>query len=160
MLNFSVTFLITFVNIAILFVVLKVLLWKPMTKFLDGRAERIRSDIEKASNERGKAEELRAEYENTLKGAEAEGDRLAREIVAHAEENAVLITKAAKAEALELKERARKEMESERMAVASMLKAEAANIAIAAASKVLGRNVDGDDARRLALETVEKGSPT
>ena len=76
MLEFSVTFLITIVNITFLFLVLRKVLFGRVTKFMEDRSNKIQRDIDlaKLSNERAKT--LEAEYAEKLKASREEGQRI------------------------------------------------------------------------------------
>jgi len=78
-LNFTVTFFITIVNFLVLYLVLRKLLFKPVTNFMDARAKKIKDALSDAAIMKGQAEELAARYEGLMAKADAEAERLVKE---------------------------------------------------------------------------------
>jgi len=150
MLDFSVTFIITIINITLLFLILRKLLFKPVTKFMADRAKRVQDSIEQAEKDKAEARKMLAEYEDKLKNAEAE----AREILKTARENAErqtqMIIEEGKQEAANIAAAARKQIETEHQAALAKFKLEAAALVIAASAKLAARDFSGDDNRRYA----------
>jgi len=63
---------IQFLNACVLAFVLSRLLYKPVQKFMQDRADKIKAQLENAENAQQKANELKAQYEKKLKGIEQE----------------------------------------------------------------------------------------
>jgi len=148
MLDFSVTFIITIINITILFFVLRKLLFKPVTKFMADRAKRIQDSLDQADKDRTQAKAMYKEYEDKLKNADAE----AGEIIKTARENANLeanqIIAGGKAEAADIISAAHKQIEADRLAAITKLRFETAALVIAASSKLAARELSRDDNKR------------
>lgn len=159
MLDFSVTFFFTLVNIGILFFILRAILFKPVTKFMEERSKKIQDDLEQAEKDRNQAKSLAAQYEERLRKAEAEADALIRHAREAAEREAAGIINAGKAEADRIAAAGRFQIETERKAALAQFRAEAAALVIAASSRLLRREVSGEDARRqAALLLTELGN--
>jgi F-type H+-transporting ATPase subunit b len=154
MLDFSITFFITFINIGILYFILRALLFKPVTRFMENRTLKIKGELEQASREKAQAEALRESYEAQLRKVDEEADRLLREARAAAQEQAVVIIGEGKAEAARLIENARLQIEEERRSATAAFRTEAASLVLAATGRLLRREVTGEDARRAAGEFV------
>jgi F-type H+-transporting ATPase subunit b len=154
MLDFSVTFFITFINIAVLYFILRKLLFKPVTLFMENRTLKIRGELEQASREKAQAEALRESYEAQLRKVDEEADKLLREAREAAQEQASAIVVEGKAEAARLIENARLQIEEERRSATAAFRIEAANLVIAATGRLLRREVTGEDARRAAGDFV------
>jgi len=148
MLDFSVTFIITIINIAILFFVLKALLFKPVTKFMAERAKRVQDSIDQAQKEKDAAMKLLAEYEDKLKNAEAQAREILKTARENAERQAQLIIAEGKRDAQDAANAAQKQIEAERQAALSKFKLEAAALIIAVSAKLAARDFSGDDNRR------------
>jgi len=148
MLDFSVTFVITIINITVLFLILRKLLFKPVTKFMADRAKRVQDSLDQAEKDRTQAKALYKEYEDKLKSADAE----AGEIIKTARESATLeenrIIESAKAEASEIISAAHKQIEADRLAAVTKLRFETAALVMAASSKLAARELSRDDNRR------------
>ena len=144
------------VNIIILFVIVRVLAYKPVKKFIDERrqsAENEKAEIAAASE---KADQLRAEYEAKLaeienerlaavKKGELEGNQRAEDLVAGARRDAERIMSDARQAILV------KESES-----AEKIRESVVELSIAIASKVIDKNMTDDDNKRLAEKFFEE----
>ncbi len=150
MLDFSVTFFITILNVTILYFVLKRILFKPVTAFMASRTARIQGDFDRAAADRAKADRLLADYEGKLAAVEEEAEGIRAEARAAAVVQAEVIVEKAKAEAAALLEAARAQIAGERAAEAVRFRRDAAAIVVAATSRLLGREADSEDARRSA----------
>jgi F-type H+-transporting ATPase subunit b len=150
MLDFSVTLIITVVNIAILFFILRAILFKPVTKFMADRAKRVQDSIDQAERGKASAQRLLAEYENKLNNAEAE----AEEIICKARKNAgresEKIVAEGKAEAAGIIAATRKQLEMEQQAALAKFRVEAAALVVAASARLVQRELASDDNRRYA----------
>ena len=154
MLDFSVTFFITLLNIGILYFVLRAILFKPVTRFMENRSLKIKADLDNAAQEKFKAEELRIQYEATIHTAEQESERILREGRELALKQGALMMERAKTEAEGIIRAARLQIEDERRAQAALLKQETADLVLAATGRLLRREVDSEDSRRAAEELV------
>jgi F-type H+-transporting ATPase subunit b len=141
---------------ALNFVVFLVLMWtfafKPITAMLNGRRERIEQglkDAEQAKQDRERAEQDRLA---TLSEARREAnDILARaQKVAQETRDADIAT--TRDELERLRARATDEIAAEKQRALSELRAEVADLALAAAGKVVGETMTGERQRRLVEE--------
>lgn len=147
MLDFSVTFAFTLLNIGILYVILRAILFKPVSKFMEDRSRKIREDIEGAEKEKNQAKELRQEYEERMKNAQSEAEGIIRAAREEAMEQSGRIIAGGKAEAERIIAQARRQSEAERQAAMALFKSEAAALVIAASSRLLRREVNREDSR-------------
>jgi F-type H+-transporting ATPase subunit b len=145
MLDFSVTFLITIVNITILFLVLRAILWKPVTKFMAGRTERIQDSITQSEKDKAKAKSLLAQYEAKIKTAEAEAQAIISRAREQADAEAGKIIAESRASVDETLENAKKQLEVERKAALAIFRQEAAALVVTAAGRLVGREIKSED---------------
>ncbi|HNY20638.1 MAG TPA: F0F1 ATP synthase subunit B [Treponemataceae bacterium] len=155
MLDFSVTFLITVVNVTVLFLVLRKLLFKPVTKFMEDRTERVRRELEVAKNTSDRAESLAREYEEKLENARAEGQRLIDLAREKAERESAAIVAKGHAEAERIVAQARLALEDERRDAERKLLDGAADLTIEASSRVLGENIDSAKNRDIVRKFLD-----
>ena len=76
MLNLDWNIVWTIVNILVLFLLLKHFLFKPITEMMESRTAEIKNNLKDAEDQKQKASELTAQYEEKLQGAHAEAPRL------------------------------------------------------------------------------------
>ena len=145
MLDFSVTFVISIINIAVLFIILRLLLFKPVTKFMAERAKRVQDSIELSEKNKNQAKALLAQYEDQLRSAEDE----AKAIISSAREQAQLEAERIIAESRVSAEAAlvntRSQLEMERQAALAIFREEAAALVVLASGRLLSREIKSED---------------
>jgi F-type H+-transporting ATPase subunit b len=144
------TFLITIVNIGILFFVLRAVLFKPVTKFMEDRSKKIEDAIVQSEKDKSEARLLLQQYEDQIKRAGEEADTIIRSARETAREQSDRIVAEGKAAAEKLLANARTQLETEQNAAMALFRAEAAALVVAAASQLIQRELNQDDNRRLA----------
>jgi F-type H+-transporting ATPase subunit b len=134
-----------------------IMVMRPVTSALlerDDQAKRAITQAEKAS---AAAEAARAEVEVRLGEARNEAQKLLTQARERAESRERELIEAAKAEATALLEGARSQIRAEQDKALSAIRAQVVELSMEAAGKVLGRNVNSDDDRRLVQELVSGG---
>ncbi|MBP7186138.1 MAG: F0F1 ATP synthase subunit B [Ruminococcus sp.] len=139
-------------NIIILFVLLRIFLFKPLNKMKQERTRTIQENLDSAEKARTEAEELKEQYENTIGEAKEEAKNIIMKAHDDAESERAAIIKKAHEEADKKVAEADKEIENERKKVLRQAQSEIADLAIEAASKIVGANVDDEKNRRLVDE--------
>ena len=142
----------TVANVLILFVLLRIFLFKPLNKIINERTQSIQNDIDSAKKAKSEAEELKEQYESTIGDAKEEAKNILMKAHEDAESERDAIIKKAHEDAEQKVAEADKEIESERKKVLRQAQSEIADLAIEAASKIVGANVDDEKNRRLVDE--------
>ena len=150
MLDFSVTFFITIINITILFFVLKAILWKPVTKFMEERTKKVEDTISQSEDDKARAKALLAKYEAQLKTAETEAETIIRTAKENAQVEADKIIADGRVSAGTALESAQKQIETEHHAAMLKFRKEAASLVVEAAGRLLGREIKSEDSRQYA----------
>ena len=134
--------LVQIFNFAILFVVLRVWVYKPIVGLLDRRRQSIAQGLEDARV----AAEARANAEKDAEKIIADANRQASQIVAEAKDRAEIAARDVKAsaevEAGKAREKALAEVEEERTRILGDIRGQIAGISIAAAQKLVGEALD------------------
>jgi len=117
----------------------------------DAHAARAIAAAEKASSE---AEKARADVEVALGEAQAQAAQLLSEARERAEAREHEIVSAAKTEAAAMVEAARKAIRAEQDKAISTIRGEVVELTMSAASRVIGRNVGGEDDRRIVSDLI------
>ncbi len=137
------------VNLFILLMTLRVVLYRPVLDMLDRRAAKVRQALEDADVASKKAEQAEADYQTRLEQARLE----ALDIIKQANEEAQKLRQEtlteARDEAQQLLERARAEIRLERQEALRAQRVELADLVVATTAKVVGRALDESDHRRL-----------
>ena len=132
-------------NIIILFIVLRIFLFKPVNKIMDERTRSIQNDIDTAKKDK-------RQYENDLGNAKKEAHDIIMKAHDDAEAERAAIIQRSQSEAEQIVADAGKTIENERKMVIRKAQTEIADLAIEAASKIIGENVDDEKNRRLVDE--------
>ena len=142
----------TLVIFGLLMLILAKTAWPAILKQVEEREARIRQQLEDAARANAEAQRLLAEYQGQLSQAKAEAqDLLAQGRLAGEKLREEMVTKG-RTEQEELLERARREIALERDRAVAELRREAVELSIAAASKVIERNLDTDADRKLVQD--------
>ena len=153
MLNFEFWSIVeTVANIIILFILLRIFLFKPINKMKNERTRTIQENLDSAEKARTEAEELKEQYENTIGEAKEEAKNIIMKAHDDAESERAAIIKKAHEVADQKVAEADKEIENERKKVLRQAQSEIADLAIEAASKIVAANVDDEKNRRLVDE--------
>jgi len=142
-----VDLLISLINIAVLFLLLRLILWKHVNRFLSTRAQRVRSELEDVEKRRHDADTLRLEYEEKIESIEIQGRDLMREsqIKASTEAEEILSDAREKARIMMIDARERIAEEKERAIINAHH--EIAQLATDMAARILKREVSPDDSK-------------
>ena len=144
--------LVQILNFAIIFVVLRVWVYKPILGLLERRRQRIAQGLEDArvaAEARANAEK---EAQAILGQAQADANQRVRESAERAEQVAREIHAAAEKDAAAVREAAAGEAEQARSAALGELRGQVAALAIAAAQKLIGESLDEKRQRHLVQE--------
>lgn len=152
--NWNLAFQI--INTIILYLILKKLLFKPVTEFMAARQSAIETSIQEADDKNTQADKLMQEYHLKLAGAQDEGREIIKDASKRAEERANEIVKSAQDEAIKVKERAEAEIKREQQKAVNALKDEVASMAVAAAGKIINKNLDAKEHSQLINEFIDE----
>lgn len=145
------TILFSLINILVLFLFLKKFLFGRVNAMLDERARLVQEEMDKAKEEAQQAEKLRLDYENAMSDAKDEARRIIIDAQKNANAQSAAITQQAQEEAGRIVESARQELALERERSVASAQNEIVSLAMEAAEKVLGREID-DDANRAIMD--------
>jgi F-type H+-transporting ATPase subunit b len=144
--------LIHIINILVLFILLRMILFKPVSKFLAARTERVAGDLKDAETKKAEAFELKAKYDRHIETVEAEGREIVRTSQVKASDEASVIIRDARAQAENILAEARTKIESERAKAVAQARTEVALLATEIAARILKREVTNVDNRTVAEE--------
>jgi F-type H+-transporting ATPase subunit b len=154
MLDFSVTFFITIINILVLFFILKKILFKPVSKFIGDRTKKIADEIDRIEKDKREVKQLLEQYQKQLADAESAAEEIIRVSRVHGEEEAEKIRAEARIQAERIIADARAKTGADRAAAMALFKAEAAALVTAAAGRLLKRELAGAEQLRYAAEAL------
>lgn len=127
----------TIINIVILYLFMRHFLIGPVRKILAERKRIIEQDLDDAKNTRTEAEQMKVQYEVSMKEAKSEASQLIEDAKSKAGNEYDRILTQAREDALKKMEDAEKTIALEREKAMNDLKASVAGLAMAAAAKLL-----------------------
>ena len=130
------------------------LLYKPVKKILKNRADRVAQDLQDATEKSVKAQELYLEYEQKIKDIESERVAILDATRKQANDHRVAIVEAAKIEAQELKDRATRDINTERERVKEEVHQAIVEISTDMAEKLISVNIDKNAHSKLFAEAM------
>jgi F-type H+-transporting ATPase subunit b len=154
--NLNVTILIQAINFLILIFLLSRFLFKPLTKFLADRSAGIEKSLAEAKAAHEGAVRAQAEHQAQIRETQRDIAALREQGQREVEAQRQQLLHASREEAERLIVRAKAEIEAETKRAKASLREEVADIALAAAERLLGRTVNGDDQKRLAEQYVRE----
>lgn len=139
----------TLVVFVALFFILSKFAFGPITQAVRAREEALKQAIDDARKDREAAEKLLAEHRAQIEAARGEAQKIIAEGRATAEAMKASMLDETRKQQQDLLERARRDIDAEKAAALAELRREAVELTIAAASKVIEKNLDDQQNRRL-----------
>ena len=143
-------------NVIILYVVLRLLLYKPVMKFIKKREHTFADKVDELDEREKELDRRKAEYERKMREASDEAATIITNSNEMARDHAREILDNAKEHARDLVIRAKKEIEAEKVQARLDMKTEIADMAVQIAAKVLEREVSLEDNRKIIDEFFER----
>jgi F-type H+-transporting ATPase subunit b len=139
----------TLLVFAALFLLLRRFAFKAILDAVNAREQSIRDAMAAAEADRAAAAKLLAEQKAAIEAARAEAQRYIAEGRATAETMRGEMLEQTRQQQAELLDRARKEIETEKVKAVELLRREAVDLALAGAGKVIGQRLDAAADRQL-----------
>ncbi len=140
----------------ILVLILRATAWKPLIGLLEDRRTKIAGEFAAAADKKREADALKAQYDQELKGIEAQARKLKNQEIAEGQRVAAEIKAQAHADATARLQRADEEIVHEREKAREVLKEQMADLSIRAAERLLREKLDGPGQRKLVERFIEE----
>ena len=156
-LGVNLPLLVVFViNFTVLFVLLRLFLYKPVLKMLDERAKRTTEAMEQAEATKKEYEQARVEVQKQIEKGRQEGQAIISQAMQVGERLKEESRHEATKQAQTIVDRTRIELEAERDKIVGDLRREFVDISISAAEKVIKETLDKEKHRKLIEETLRE----
>lgn len=150
------TAIFAIINFIVLVVVLKVFLYKPVCKMLDARKEEVVNNLNSAEEAKLEAQKLRDEYAAQIQNARTEAQGIINQAAKVGEQTKADIVSEAREEAARLTAKAQDEIAREKTEALNEIRNEIADLAVLAASKVVGKTIDVADHQNMVNNFVKE----
>ncbi|RAK09819.1 ATP synthase F0 subcomplex B subunit [Halanaerobium saccharolyticum] len=156
MVNINTTMLWQLLNFFVLMFLLKRYLYSPVKEILDKRADQINSDLDEAEETRKEAEEIKAEYEQKLKNAHNEAQKIVDKAESRANKKAKDIINNAEEKADNLKAKKLEEIEQAKKEAAAELRDDIADYTVQAANKLIQEQLDENKHQQMIMNFIDQ----
>lgn len=130
--------------------------WGPIVAMLEARRKRIADEFDAAERARREADELRAKYEQEMRGIETRARARMQEAIVEGQKVAGEIKQQAQTDAMARLERANEDIERENEKAKELLKDRVAHLSILTAEKILRTKLDDAQQRKLVDAYIEE----
>ena len=156
--EWAINFCIQLVATLLLFLIVKLFLWKPITSFLESRSEQMDKDLAIASEAKEHALQLEKELAEKYDAAKFEIQKLLKEAELEGANRREQIILEAKEEALRRINLANEEIEREISMQQADIKNQIISIAFLAAETIVGSEIDHDAYLETVTKIIESGT--
>lgn len=150
------TIVFTIINLVVLFLVLRKVLFGKVNAVLEQRAQLVQQQIDAAQASNRQAQELKEEYEGKLTDAHQEAAKIVSDAQTRAQRVYDGKVAEAQSEAQRLRNEAQAQIASERETMLQGARKEVASLALLAAAKAAGRSMDGNDDKAFVDEFLSE----
>lgn len=150
------TLIFTWVNLIILFLIVKKLLFKPVMNILKQREDEVGKMYDDAQTASDHAKAMETEYAEKLAGAKQEAETIVADAVQTARTRADKIVSDSQAQAASMIESANARIEREQKAAIEEAKGEICSMAVMIASKVIEKDMDADSQSAFVEKCIEE----
>lgn len=144
------------INFIVLFVLLRLFLYKPVMKMLDERAKRTKDAMELAEATKKEFEQAKTDVQKQIEKGRLEAQAVITQAMQVGERLKEESRQEATKQAQAIVDRTRSELETERDKIVGDLRREFVDIAISAAEKVIKETLDKEKHRKLIEETLRE----
>ena len=136
--------------------ILRKFAWKPLLLVLEQRKEKIQSEFDRIEAQKQKVQTLTEEYQEKLKGIEAEARTRIQEAVNEGRKISQEIQAEARAQSKEILSKAQGDVEREVAKAKQQLKNDIVNLVISATEKIVQEKLDQEKHKKLIADFVEQ----
>ena len=153
------TLIFTWINLVILFLILKHFLYKPVKRMLEARKNEVEETYRAAEEAKASALSMQQEYETHLQNAKEEANELVRSATKKAQLRGEEIVAEAQERSAGLLKKAEEQIETEKKKAVNALKDEISDLALLAAEKVVDKELDRAEHERLIESFIDGAGP-
>ena len=156
MLRLDWNLLFTVINLLLLFVLMKIFLFKPVQKIIAARQAEADKQFDEAAAKQAEADGLKAQYAKSIASVEEEKSKAMQETMKKADAEYQRIVGDAESKAKQIKEDAAGEDENQKTQILKKAEKEIADMVVYSAVKVVGKNSGADVDSSLYNEFLDK----
>lgn len=156
MIELNATFFAQILNFLILVVILRVVAYKPVVRMIQARENKIAESIEKADADAAAAAATLKDYKRQLADAHTKAQEIVDKAEKRAREEHDASILATKKEIEQMKKAAQEEIQRDRERAVEQLKTEVITLSMAAAGKIISKNIDAKENEQLIGDFISQ----
>jgi F-type H+-transporting ATPase subunit b len=157
MLNLTVSqIIIQIIGFLAMLWILKKFGWKPLLDHLDARRDKIRSEFDSIDAKKGEVDQLVAKYEQKLKEIESDSRNKIQEAVEEGHKISGEIQKNAQAQAKEILEKVKLEINGEIAKAKNQLKDDMIDLVMNVSKKILKEDLNAENQKKLIAKFIDE----
>ncbi len=149
------TMLPTWINLLLLYFILKKLLYKPVVNILEQRKNEVEGIYSSAKEKEETAENLVKEYTDKLSASKDEASEIIKNATVYAKKNEEAILEEARKDAANLIAKANVQIEQEKKKTYENIKTDISELSVAIAQKIIQKEISKEEHEALILEFIE-----
>ena len=152
----SWTFVFQIINTFIIFLILRHLLFKPVTEYMDKRTRTIEERIQTAQNREEESLAMKKQYEEKIAGIRDERNEILKEATRKGEERSDALISEAREEIRKMEERSQLDLEREKAKAIHEFKNQISELAVLAAAQVIQKELDPKRHEEMIQQFIEE----
>ena len=154
MIEINATIIAQVINFLLLVILLRAVAYKPVARLLQQRSDKIRGDLDKAEADRKAAEQTLEQYKTQLNDAHKKAQAIVDKANLTARQEHDAAVEETRREIERMKQAAQSEIENERNRAFDEMKSQIVSLSLAAAGKVVSKNIDTKENDKLVNEFI------
>ena len=155
MASYLVTMIVTGLSLLIIYIIVKKLLYKPITEMIDKRKALIEKQLREAEEKTAASVKNAKEARAKLDAAQADAAKIVSEANSRELLEADRVVKNARMEALKNSKRADEELRQERNTMLHEVRSEVMSLSMAIATKLVGESVNNEETRQKVNKWID-----
>lgn len=156
MIELNATFFAQILNFLILVGILRLVAYKPIVRILQERSDKIQESLDKADSDAREADKLLAEYKAKIQEANVQAAAIRSDAEKRASEYVEAEKANVKRQIEDMKKAAEAEIERDRERAVEQLKGQMVALSLAAAGKIISKNISETDNEQIISEFVNQ----
>ena len=156
MIDINSTLIAQILNFLVLVVILRAVAYKPIVKVIEAREKKIKETLDQADMDRRAAENILAENKAKLAAAGKKAEDIIEKAEKAARDARDASIEATKREIEQMKKAAAEEIERDRLKMTESLKSEVVALSMAAAGKIIEKNLSEKDNESIVKNFIDK----
>ena len=154
MIDINATLIAQILNFLILVAILRAVAYKPIVRMLKAREDKIAASLDKADADAAEAEKVLQDYHSKLDAAQVKAQEIRDKAAKLAQEERDASLQETQHEIEQRRKAAEAEIARERAMAVEQLKGEMVTLSMAAASKIIAKNMDAQENEKLIDEFI------